>query len=277
MVGRGRPSARSLLAEELARLREAAGWSLAELAEKTTYDRSYLLKLEKGEKLGSSNAMNALDRAYETGHHLENLWFLAKADVVPGRYRRFMDLETLATVRQQYSVSTIPGLLQTKAYATEVLSLARPLGEERLEEQVAARISRQDVLYGEQPQHFRALLDESAIRRPTRDPAAWLEQLHRLVEDAQRPNISVQIVPFKAGLHHLLGGSLTLLWLRGGKTVAYLESSKTGDLIEEPEDVEQLKLSYDLLRDAALPPGASLDLIRQAMEDRTSCLPPDLT
>jgi transcriptional regulator with XRE-family HTH domain len=265
-----------VLAVELARLREAAGWSLTELAEKTTYDRSYLLKLEKGEKLGSLNAMAALDKAYDTGRHLQNLWELAKQEVVPDRYRRFMALEAQATVRQEYSGSTVPGLLQTQAYATEVLSLERPT-EEELAEQVAYRMSRQLLIYGDSPQHFRALLDEAVLRRKARDPKVWREQLERLIEDAQRPNITIQVVPFEAGLHNLMGGSLTLLWLPGGKTVAWSESSYSGDLFEEYADVEHLKLSYDLLRDAALSPAASLDLIRQAMEDSTSCSAPSQT
>jgi transcriptional regulator with XRE-family HTH domain len=262
---------------ELARLREAAGWSLTELAEKTTYDRSYLLKLEKGEKLGSLTVMAALDRAYNTGRHLQNLWELAKKEVVLNRYRRFMELETQATVRQSFSVSTIPGLLQTKAYATEILGLERATSPEAREEQITHRMERQSMIYGPQRQHFRALLSESVIRTPMRDPAAWGEQLQRLVDDAQQPNISLQVVPFRAGLHDLLGGSLTLLWLPGGKSVAYLESAKSGDLIDETQEVEELKLSYDLLRDAALTPAASLDLIRQAMEDSTSCSAPSQT
>lgn len=271
-----RPSARSVLAMELARLRETAGWSLTELSERTMYDRSYLLKLEKGEKLGSDTAMAALDKAYDTGHHLQNSWELAKQDVVPDRFRRFMAREAQATVRQEYSVSTVPGLLQTQAYATEILGLER-YTEETLAEQVAYRMSRQSAIYGESCQHFRALLDESVIRRKARDAGVWREQAERLIKDAQRPNISIQVVPFAAGLHNLLGGSLTLLWLPGGKTVAWTESSYSGDLFEENSDVEHLKLSYDLLRDAALSPAASLDLIRQAMEDSTPCSAPSQT
>jgi hypothetical protein len=138
-------------------------------------------------------------------------------------------------------------------------------------------MSRQLLLYGDSPQHFRALLDEAVLRREARDPKVWREQLERLIEDAQRPNITIQVVPFSSGLHNLLGGSLTLLWLPGGKTVAWTESSYSGDLFEEYADVEHLKLSYDLLRDAALTPAASLDLIRQAMEDSTSCSAPSQT
>ncbi|MGW6310041.1 helix-turn-helix domain-containing protein, partial [Streptomyces niveus] len=48
-----RPSARQMLAKELARLREESGKSLATLGEETTYDRAYLHKLETGARVGS--------------------------------------------------------------------------------------------------------------------------------------------------------------------------------------------------------------------------------
>jgi len=263
-----------MLAAQLARLRENEGWSLADLGERTTYDRTYLLRLEKGEKLGSIDAMIALDKAYGTGDHLKDLWLLAREDVVPNRYQRYMALEAEATVMQKYHVCNVPGLLQTKAYAEEQLRSARPSSEEWLAEQVAARMSRRDLLFGERPPYLRALLDESVLRRPMRDPDAWREQLGQLAEDAQLPHVSIQVVPFRAGLHALLGGSVTLLWLSSGRAVVYVESSLDGELIEETATVERLKLSYDLLRDAAWTIDESLALIRQAMEESTSCAPP---
>jgi transcriptional regulator with XRE-family HTH domain len=217
----GRPSARKMLAAQLARLREVAGWSLADLGERTTYDRTNLLRLEKGEKLGSIDAMMALDKAYGTGDHLKDLWLLAREDVVPNRYQRYMALEAEATVMQKYNGSTIPGLLQSKAYAEEQPRTGRPSSEEELAEQVAARMSRRQLLVGERPPHVRSLLDESVLRRPMRDPDAWREQLCQLTEDAQLPHVSIQVVPLSAGLHALLGGSLTLLWLPSGRAVAY--------------------------------------------------------
>jgi len=263
-----------MLAAQLARLREVAGWSLADLGERTTYDRTYLLRLEKGEKLGSIDAMMALDKAYGTGDHLKDLRLLAREDVVPNRYQRYMALEAEATVMQKYHVSNVPGPLQTKAYAEEQLRSARPTSEEWLAEQVAARMSRRELLFGEGPPYLRALLDESVLRRPLRDPDAWREQLSQLADDAQLPHVSIQMVPFSAGLHALLGGSLTLLWLPSGRAVAYEESSLDGELIEETATVERLKLSYDLLRDTAWTIDESLALIRQAMEESTSCAPP---
>jgi|GEM_PF-4885396 len=85
------------------------------------------------------------------------------------------------------------------------------------------------------------------------------------------PHVTVHIVGFSAGPHTMLGGSLTLLWLPSGRNIAYLEGSVSGQLIEESEEVETLRLTYDRLRDFAMPPEGSLAMLRSVLEDHTSC------
>lgn len=256
--------ARRKYMEELLQLREESGMSLGDLSERSTYDRSYLSKLERGERLGDLETAKRLDAVYGAKRTLQNLWHLAKEDVYLGRYQRFMELESEANVIQKYMPQTIAGLLQTEEYARELLwsTPHRPDDEVQFEEQLALRMSRQSVLRsGENPPHLRVILDEAALRRPLKDRNAWHRQLERLVDDAGLPNVTLQVLLFEAGLNDLLGGSLTILWLPDGTAAAYLESGKSGEVIEEPEEVNQLKLSYDGLRDLALPPQDSLEFI----------------
>lgn len=279
MIGNGDDelSARAVYRTELMRQRERSGWTLAELSDRCKYDGSYLQRLEKGDRLGSVDAAGTLDRVYGTGDHLASLWRLAKREAGERRFRGFAELEAEATSIQEFSVSTVPGLLQTPRYAEAQLRTADPEGEELLAELVAARIERQDRLAGSKPIHYRGLLDESVIRRPTLDPEVWAEQLKRLIDVAQQPNISLHVVPFRVGLHLLLGGSLQLLWLPSGQTIAYIESNWSGQIVEETEDVERLRLQYDRLRDSALSPAESLGQLRTALEDHTSCPTPQQT
>ncbi|WP_329135680.1 helix-turn-helix transcriptional regulator [Streptomyces sp. NBC_01476] len=270
-------SARVVLRTELTRQRERAGWTLAELSERTKYDGSYLQRLEKGDRFGSLDAVGVLDRVYGTGELLSRLWRLAKREAGQSRYQGFADLEAEATGIHEFSVSTVPGLLQTKRYAEELLRADAPDSEELLVEQVLGRVNRQHRLTGPKPLHYRGLLDESVIRRPAQDPDVWAEQLGRLIQATQQPNISLQVVPFRAGLHNLLGSSLQFLWLPSGRMVAYVESTWSGQLVEETEEVEHLRLSYDRLRDSALSASGSLELLRTALEDHTSCTAPDQT
>ena len=270
-------SARAVYSAELTRQRERSGWTLAELSDRSKYDGSYLQRLEKGDRLGSLDAAAALDRIYGTGDLLVGLWRLAKRETGPNRYQGFLDLDAEARSIQQFSVSTVPGLLQTKKYAEAQLLTDVPDSEEWLAERLATRMNRQVRLGGPKPLNYRGLLDESVIRRPTQDPDIWSEQLEHLVEVANRPNISLQVVPFSAGLHNLLGGSLTLLWLPSGRTAAYVESSWSGQVVTETEEVEQLRLAYDRLRDSALSAADSLVLLRTVLEDHKSCPPQEQT
>lgn len=249
---------------------ERSGWTLAQLSDKTKYDTSYLQRLEKGGRLGSHYAAGALDRIYGTGDLLSGLWRLAKREARQRRYQGFTDLEAEATSIQEFSISAVPGLLQTPGYAETQLRCG-PVSEAALLGEVQARIVRQELLVGPKALHYRGLLDESVIRRPTLDPDVWTEQLEHLIDAARRPNISLHVVPFTVGLHDLLGSSLQLLWLASGATVGYIESSRFGQLIDEIEEVEQLRLSYDRLRDSALPTAETLGLLREVLEDHASC------
>jgi transcriptional regulator with XRE-family HTH domain len=256
--------------EELLLLREESGLSLGALSEKVRYDRSYLNKLERGERLGDLETARRLDDVYGTRRCLQNLWKLAKDDAYLGRYQRFMVLESMATVMQIYVPQTIPGLLQTEEYARELLwsTPHRPEEEDRLEEQLALRMARQGILRnGDSQAHLRVVLDEAVFRRALRDRDAWNRQLERLIQDAELSNVTLQVLPFEAGVLDLLGGSLIILWLPDGASAAYLEGSKSGEVIEEPDEVEQLKLSYDQVRDLSLSPQDSLEFIRSLTKD----------
>ncbi|MFF5086670.1 helix-turn-helix domain-containing protein [Streptomyces niveus] len=268
-----RPSARQMLAKELARLREESGKSLATLGEETTYDRAYLHKLETGARVGSPEVIAALNAVYGTGGHLTMLWQLAREDAFADKYKRFMELEAKATVQYAYSVGAIHGLLQTEGYAREVFEATRPRDENDLAEEVAARLGRQDLLRREDAPHFRAVLDESVLRRKTRDPKEWVRQLEHLLEASRLPNVTLQVLPFEAGPHALLGTSVTILWLPDGRADAYTEDAHSGKLIEDPSEVEKLRLSYDLLRDLALSPRDSVAFIERLLEENKRCAP----
>ncbi|WP_433857184.1 helix-turn-helix domain-containing protein [Streptomyces kronopolitis] len=260
-------SARRVLAGELRRLREASGRSLAQLADEINYDRTYLHRLETGERLSKLPVMEALDRVYGTGELLVRLWKLARLDAFKDKYREFMKLEAKATILHSYAI-TVPGLLQTEDFATFSLSSSpTPIAPEELEESVAARLGRQELLQRDRPAHVRVILDESALRRPVPDPKIWHDQLVRISEAAEAQHMTIQVLPFAAGVHSLMGGSLWLLWAADGSAVAYLEGNKSGELLEEPADVERYRLSYDQLRDAALSPPDSAVFIRQLVED----------
>ncbi|MCL8016431.1 helix-turn-helix transcriptional regulator [Streptomyces sp. AS02] len=255
-------------AEEVRRLREGRGLTLRELADQLGWDWSTLGKLERGQTLGSPEVAQALDEFYGTPGLLLALWELAVGDPTQFKeqYRRYMLLEAEAVSLWQFSVSVLPGLLQTDGYAREVLTTGGIKGEE-LTKQVDARVGRRAQLLGEDAPPFRAILAEATLRTPARDAGVWREQLEYLAEVAERPNITLQVLPQSSGLHGLVGTDVMFLRLQDGRTVAYTETAYHGELVQESREVNRLQRAYDSMRDLALSPAESLKFIGQMLEE----------
>ncbi|MFJ2513913.1 helix-turn-helix transcriptional regulator [Streptomyces griseoviridis] len=255
-------------AEEIRLLRNERGFSLRQLSEEVGWDPSLFGKLESGATLGSPEVAQALDHYYETPGLLLALWELAVSDPTQFKeqYRRYMILESEAACLWHFGVSILPGLLQTDAYAREVLTLGGYQGKE-LDQQVEARTGRRELLKGADAPPFRALIAEAVLRTPLRDTAAWREQLKHLAEVAEKPGIVLQVLPHSSGLNGLVSTAVMFLRLLDGITVAYTENAHRGELIEEHASVEQLQRAYDAMRDLALKPPESRSFILRMLEE----------
>ncbi|MGY1438591.1 helix-turn-helix domain-containing protein [Streptomyces reniochalinae] len=267
VTGRSREP-RARFAEELRALRTRRGESLRQLGEKLGWDWSLFGKMENGETLGGPEVVEALDQYYGTPGLLLALWELAINDQTQfrERYRRYMALEAKATSLWHFAVSVLPGLVQTPGYAREVLAAGGLKGEE-LEQQVQARMGRRALLEGEDAPPFRTILSEAALRTPLRDVGEWREQLAYVGEVAERADVTLHVLPFRAGLHGLVGTDMWFLRQPDGRTVAYSESTYRGDLIEENAAVERLQRAYDAMRDLTLSPVESRKFVLRMLEE----------
>ncbi|MFF3330203.1 helix-turn-helix domain-containing protein [Streptomyces sp. NPDC002888] len=262
---------RAVLGRTLRYLREKAEKSLGQLAEETGYDKSYLYRLEAGERLSKVTVMEDLDGYYGSGDLLVSHWKAARLDAFKDQYKRFMRLEATARVMRVFTPA-VPGLLQTEDFAREVLSGAQTTADvdELVEEQVAARLGRQYLLRRKPEPNVRIIVDEVALRRPAARAETWHDQLLHLESAAMWPNVVLQVLPFSAGAHHHMTGSLTLLWQEDGSAVAYKEGNGCSQLDEDPDEVLRRRLSYDRLRDLALSPSDSLAFLRGVLEEHRS-------
>ena len=259
-------TASSMLAARLKEEREKHGYSLAELAEKVRYDRADLHKMEQGTRLGSEYVIGRLEELYGTGDTLRTLRTLAKSEARRDKYQSYMDLEANASCLHEYAGATVPGLLQTEAYAREQVSTS-PASEGALDELVAERLRRQDRLRSGKGLIYRAMVDEAVFLRGMADIGAWAEQLEHLLRMSELPHVTLQMVPIAAGIHDFVGGNVFLTWHSGGENTAYAESSKVGDLVENPVHVAELRLSYDRIRDLSLSPGETRHFLQHLMEE----------
>ncbi|MFE7930792.1 helix-turn-helix domain-containing protein [Streptomyces sp. NPDC057456] len=259
---------RKRFAEELRLLRNARGETLRELAEQLGWTASALGKMESGSNLGSPELAEALDTYYGTPGLLLALWEVAMGDnsQFKEQYRRYMEREAEAVTMWHYAASAPPGLLQTPAYARAALAAGGLFGE-KLEEQVEARLSRRKLLEDKDAPTFRVILSEAVLRTQLADPRDWQEQLEYLLETCDRPNITIQVLPFSAGPHPLMNTAVMFLRMPDSSTLAYSENDLRGELIEEYETVEHLQRRYDASRDLALSPAESRKAIMRILEE----------
>jgi transcriptional regulator with XRE-family HTH domain len=261
-------STRNFYGAELRRYREREGWSLADAALRLNVSKSTLARLETAETLPQPGWSEIADRVYQTDGFFARLYGLARVEIpADPEYRRRMELEAQARAIVEYLGMLVPGLFQTEAYARALFRAGlRRRDDEKVGKLLEVRLSRQKLLRRDNPLEYSVIMDEAAIRRPVGGPAVMCEQLGRLVDQVERPNGVLQLIPFAHGEHALMGGTLTLMTLPDGRTLAYEECITTGALLEDQERVSALQHEYDLLRSHALPPRETAAFIRSVME-----------
>ncbi|MDF3289333.1 helix-turn-helix domain-containing protein [Streptomyces silvisoli] len=266
----------ALLGKKLRKHRERLGWTQREVGTRLNYSHNRIAQVELGTDPPTWDMCVALDAALGAGGELTELWEHMVRERArenfPDYVQKFMLLEAKATKIFWYSPQIVPGVMQTEAYARAALRKGLPrASQEEIEEKVAARMSRQQLLRKTPPPFLWTVLDEAVIRRQVGGPHAMYDQLARIAELAESPDATVQVMPFTHGEYAIMGGSLALLSFADSPDVAYLEGVGPGVLEEEPDQVTARSLTYDHARIQALPPDASLTLIKTAMEECYAC------
>ena len=107
------------------------------------------------------------------------------------------------------------------------------------------------------------VIDEGTIHRMAGNQSVMREQALHMVTLAAQPNISLQVIPLKAGIHSSGGFSFTILSFSdpADPRVVYAELLTTDHNIERPAEVGQYQAAFDQLRGLALEPGESTALI----------------
>jgi transcriptional regulator with XRE-family HTH domain len=178
-------------------------------------------------------------------------------------FATFVGLEEAATTIKMYQSTTIPGLLQTPDYVRAMSGVLVPeVSAERTEELVEVKRRRQRRLSGESPLPLSVVLDEAVLHRAVGGPAAMAVQLDRLVEATKIYKVTVQVIPYSAGAHAAMDSTFTIMeFTEAVPSVVYVEGLVGWIYIERPQDVVRYENVFDRLRDSALSPKDSIELI----------------
>jgi transcriptional regulator with XRE-family HTH domain len=285
MIAPGSPTVRRRrLAAELRAIRESKGKSGDTVAAALKWSPSKISRYERARTgLRPREVERLLDYYEITGPRRALLlglaedaaqkgWWEEFTDSLSEDYKQFIGLEHEATSMAIWHVDVVTGLLQTEEYARHIIgsySRVEPVAPGMIGRLVRVRMRRQQVLDRDGLQ-LSVVLDESVLKRRIGDEAVMYDQLQRLVKEADRPNLTLQVLPLDA--QHVVFGESFVIFGFGQDADAMLqdvvstEHLRSGFTLEGERDTYLHRIAFQMLSEAALDPVASRKLILETAE-----------
>jgi transcriptional regulator with XRE-family HTH domain len=199
-------------------------------------------------------------------------WWEEFADSLSEDYQQFIGLEHEAASMAIWHVDVVTGLLQTEAYARHIISSysrVEPMPPGMIGRMVKVRMRRQQVLSREDLQ-LSVVLDESVLKRRIGDEPVMYEQLQRLVQEADRPNLNLQILPLNTR-HTVFGESFVIFGFIDDDDAALpdvviAEQMRSSVTLEGERETYLHRIAFQTLCQAALDPAESRALILETAE-----------
>jgi transcriptional regulator with XRE-family HTH domain len=274
---------RILLGAQLRQLREAKGLTRAAAGYTIRASESKMSRLELGRVSFKDRDIRDLLMLYgvEDPDEREALLSLAKdanrpawwqrySDILPTWFQTYVGLEETATLIRTYEGHLVPGLLQTEDYARAVIFAGLP-GEPdaEVERWLRLRMDRQGLLSGLDPPRLWAVVDEAALRRPVGGPEVMRGQLEYLINATKQPNVTLQVVPFRAGAHAALGQPFVILRFADPDLpdMVYLEQFTNGLWLDKPDEVDPYAQVMDRLAVQAEDPNDTGEILGSVLND----------
>ncbi|MFE1325915.1 helix-turn-helix domain-containing protein [Streptomyces sp. NPDC058741] len=277
-----------LVGVQLAGFREDAGLAQDQAARAVGFSAAKLSRIEsgKGRRPPTENDVRALLQLYHTDEYEASVlikllqragepgwWQRYDKRLMPEWFDRLVGLQEAAATIRTFEIQYVPGLLQTPAYTRAVVERGLPNAPaNEVERRVELRETRARLLWRPDAPQLWAVVDESVLLRVLGSTEVMREQLAHLVEMAERPNVTVQIVPLS--VTNASAPAIPVTYLRFGgldlPDVVYLEHIKSANFLEDRDETEEYRIALDRLADEALKPRESLDLLRRTMAERYS-------
>ncbi|MEV3920807.1 helix-turn-helix domain-containing protein [Actinomadura coerulea] len=253
---------------ELRAFREAAGLSRPQLAEKLGYTPQWIGQVESGKNGPSEEFAKDCDTYFKTNGTFYRIWEwirdCGRLQVLPPGFPDFIKKEAEAAGMHIFETMVVTGLFQTPEYAYEVLRSGKT--SDTVDQLVATRIERQEILRRDDPPHIVAIFDEGAIRRPVGGVEVMKGQIRHLIDLAELPQITLQIVPTMRGAYAGIPGDFMILSFLQDLDVVHVPSHVGAQLIDHIDAVRAYTVRFDLIRGVAMPTDESLSLLRAILE-----------
>jgi transcriptional regulator with XRE-family HTH domain len=257
------------LGDMLRRAREAAGLAPTAIEEHLGWYAGKVSRVERGSRVPVPAEIDRLADLYGlAGDERTTLRLLADAArkrEAPSRVADFAQtyvaLERAAAEIRYYDAELVPGLLQSEGYARAVL--AHLHSHQQLDEVLAARVARQEILHRDNPPEVRVVLGEAALHRLVGGDEVLRDQIRHLLHLSTLPTVAIRVLPFSAGAHRAIGVGFT--WLRlGAPPIArvYIEGLTDATYLQDPEETAVYAADFEEVWAAALSQRDSATILR---------------
>jgi transcriptional regulator with XRE-family HTH domain len=275
---------RRRLGSELRRYREAAGFTIEQVAEHMDCSASKISRLETGQTGSSPHDVREILTLYRVGEpELSELIEVAKETRQRGWWQQqngaltsaFVAFEQAASVIRSYEAQCVPGLLQTEEYARNLLrqgvepaprSAAESDNQAHLglESRIQVRMGRRTLLTQDDPVRFWCVIDEAALLRPVGSHAVMRQQIRHLASMSTRDNVTLQVLPLAVGAHPGMDGSFVVLGFPhdSDPDTVYVTMATGGVFQEKPDELSRYHGIFARLTQLALSHEQSTALLR---------------
>ncbi|MFJ6140949.1 helix-turn-helix domain-containing protein [Kitasatospora sp. NPDC092286] len=181
-------------------------------------------------------------------------WWTAFKGQVPGVALDLAEIENRVTYLCNYETLYVPGLLQLPGYVEAVYEDSYRDGKRDTAAAVRFRVERQRILTDEKHRQFRFVIHEAALRMRFPGDTVMREQLLHLLDVAELPNVSIQVLPFAAAKNPPYSNSFALC--DPGCTqlsTVILDVPGGTEYLGDPEDIQAYHRRFQQLSDLALP------------------------
>jgi DNA-binding XRE family transcriptional regulator len=253
-----RSSCYALYVDKMRRYRARESYTQDEVGAACNVSGKLIAAIENMRRMPNLDISQKLDSLYSVDFFEDQYYEVLREGKLTSGFRTYAEQEEQAALLEMHAPQMIPGLFQVESYARHVLRAGQ--SEETLDQMVAVRIGRQEILDGDDPTFVVALIKESVLREPVGGRDVMREQLAHLVALARRRNVSVQVIPYGAPVY--VSGAFVLLGYTEGASLGYVEAAiGQGHLVEPPAVVHRMAVRFSQIRAEALPVSESEQLI----------------
>ncbi|MER7760993.1 helix-turn-helix transcriptional regulator [Streptomyces sp. NPDC097619] len=268
----GKTFLRIVLGQELTRLRDQAGLTLAQAAKEAGCATSTVHNVENGttgfrriEQLAvllSAYKLSKADQAMLMDWHRQAKgedWWTTSATILPSGMNLYLALESGAEAAKWWQPGVVNGLFQTRDYAHTLIATAKAANDttdEFVESAVDVRLKRQSRIT-EEGMYLTCIMDEAALTNMVGSSQIMRDQYDRIAELSELPNVSIQIIPMRAPTYRATGGDFGIFSFAPAQRLDPVVTCSTVDaamrVASKERQTKQFLRRFEVLAQGALP------------------------